>query len=81
VSVGRLSTVLGGCHVARQNRPMILFRFAVLIALGLSLAGCGVTTAYNPPALDYPPGAFRKRDGSPKPLPCLAGTLLCSPAS
>ncbi len=60
---------------------MILFRNAVLIALALSLAGCGATTAYDPPALDYSPGAFRNRDGSPKPLPCRAGTLLRSPAS
>jgi len=51
----------------------------VVLASILLLAGCAMPSATVQPAMDYPPGAFYGRDGTPKVLPCMAGALLCSP--
>lgn len=50
-----------------------------VIASILLLTGCAVPTERVQPPMDYPPGAFHTRDSKPKDLPCMAGTLLCSP--
>jgi len=39
-------------------------------------SGCAVPRETVQPAMDYPPGAFYNRDGTPKVLPCMAGALI-----
>ena len=47
---------------------MVTARLALLSLLALALVGCSMTTAYAPPGLDYPPGAYRAPGGAPRPV-------------
>ncbi|MGI3900890.1 MAG: hypothetical protein ACRYGP_12860 [Janthinobacterium lividum] len=57
---------------------MLRFRFALLTALALALAGCATGPDYVTPDRP-PPVALSRTNGQPRWWPCFIGDTLCRP--